>query len=62
MIAVGRTMPVKMCHMWREGADDRELGADGLDKLQPQRLTHYLVKRRESLGRAVTLQPLERAG
>jgi hypothetical protein len=37
-----------------------ELGHDYLDKLQPRRLTHYLVKRLESLGHKVTLAPLTR--
>jgi len=38
-----------------------ELGHDYLDKLQPRRLTHYLVKRLESLGHKVTLAPVDQA-
>ena len=55
IIALGHTMLVIMYHMLREGVDYRELGDDYLDKLQPQRLTRYLVKRLESLGHKVTL-------
>ena len=47
--------------MLRDGVDYQELGQDYLDKLQPQRLTRYLVKRLESLGHQVTLQPVNQA-
>jgi len=40
----------KLYHMLKDGVDYQELGHDDLDKHQPQRLTHYLVKRLESLG------------
>ena len=46
------------------GGDDalyQELGHDYLDKLQPHRVTRYLVKRLESLGHEVTLEPVDRA-
>ena len=55
IIALAHTMLVMMYHMLRDGAEYRELGHDYLDKLQPQRLTHYLVKRLESLGHKVIL-------
>jgi len=61
IVAVGHTMLVMMYHMLKNGVDYHELGHDYLDKLQPQRLTHYLVKRLESLGLEVTLKPLNRA-
>jgi len=54
-------MLVMMYHMLKDGVDYQELGHDYLDKLQPQRLTHYLVKRLESLGHQVTLRPVDRA-
>ena len=60
-MAVGHTMLVMMYHMFRKGVDYQELGHDYLDKLQPQRLTRYLVKRLESLGHQVTLQPVNQA-
>lgn len=47
--------------MQRDGVDYKELGHDSLDKLQPQRLTRHLVKRLESLGYQVTLNPVGRA-
>ena len=61
IVAVGHTMLVMMYHMLKEAVDHQELGSDYLDKLQPQRLTHYLVKRLESLGHQVTLAPVDRA-
>lgn len=61
IVAVGHTMLVMMYHMLKNGVDYHELGHDYLEKLQPQRLTHYLVKRLESLGHQVTLNPLNRA-
>ena len=61
IVAVGHTMLVMMYHMLKDGVDYQELGHDYLDKLQPQRLTHYLVKRLESLGHEVTLRPVDRA-
>jgi transposase len=55
IVALGHTMLVMMYHMLRKGVAYEELGHDFLDKLQPQRLTTYLVKRLESLGHKVTL-------
>jgi len=46
----GHTMLVLIYHMLKDGVDYHELGHDYLHKLQPQRLTHYLVKRLESLA------------
>lgn len=57
IVALGHTMLVMMYHMLLDGEDYRELGHDYLDKLQPHRLTRYLVKRLESLGHQVTLSP-----
>lgn len=61
IVAVGHTMLVMMYHILRDGVDYQELGHDWLDKLHPQQLTRYLVKRLESLGHEVTLTPLDRA-
>lgn len=61
IVAVGHTMLVMMYHMLKEGVDYRELGPDYLDKLQPLRLTTYLVKRLESLGHKVTLAQADQA-
>ena len=54
-------MLVLMYHMLRDGVDYQELGSDYLDKLQPRRLTTYLVKRLASLGHKVTLAPVDQA-
>ena len=61
IVAVGHTTLVMIYHMLRDGVDYLELRHDYLDKLQPQRLTRYLVKRLESLGHQVTLQPVNQA-
>ncbi len=61
IVAVGHTLLVIIYHVLRNGLDYRELGQDYLDKLQPRRLTTYLVKRLESLGHKVTLAPAEQA-
>ena len=39
-----------------------ELGGDYFDRLQGERLTRHLVKRLESLGHRVTLEPAQKAG
>jgi transposase len=38
-----------------------ELGPDYLDRLNPPRLTRSLVRRLQSLGHKVTLEPIEAA-
>ena len=58
---MGHTMLVMMYHMLRDGVAYKELGPDYLDKLQPLRLTTYLVKRLESLGHKVTLAQADQA-
>ncbi len=50
-----------MYHLLRDGVEYQELGRDYLDKLQPQRLPRYLVKRLESLGQEMTLPPVDGA-
>ena len=47
--------------MLAKNLDYQELGHDYLDRLQPRRLTTYLVKRLESLGHKVTLAPADQA-
>lgn len=57
--AVAHTLLVIIYHMLSRGVDYCELGHDYLDKLRPQHLTNYLVKRLESLGHKVILTPNE---
>ncbi len=54
-------MLVIMYPMLKEGMDYQELGHDYLDKLEPQRLTRYLVERLQSLVHEVTLRPVDQA-
>ncbi|MEE9251482.1 MAG: hypothetical protein V3U93_10255 [Alphaproteobacteria bacterium] len=61
MIAVGHTLLVVIYHMLKDGSEYAELGADYLDKLDPQRVTRYLVKRLHRLGYDVTLTPQKTA-
>ena len=61
IVAVGHTMLVIIYHMLAKNLDYQELGHDYLDRLQPRRLTTYLVKRLESLGHKVTLAPADQA-
>ena len=56
-IAVGHTLLVVIYHMLKDGCAYAELGADYLDKLDPQRVTRYLVNRLHRLGYDVTLTP-----
>jgi transposase len=56
LIAVGHSMLVIFYHMIRSGATYAELGGDFFDRLEPERLTRYYVKRLERLGHKVTLE------
>jgi transposase len=49
-------------HVLKEGKVYEELGGDYFDRLQGDRLTRHLVKRLESLGHRVTLEPVQKAG
>jgi transposase len=50
LIAVGHSMLVIFYHMIRTGASYADLGGDFFDRLEPERLTRYYVKRLERLG------------
>lgn len=56
LVAVGHSMLVIFYHMLKNGTTYAELGGDFFDRLQPQRLTRYYVKRLEALGHKVTLK------
>jgi transposase len=55
LIAVGHSMLVIFYHMLKNGTTYADLGGDFFDRLEPQRLTRYNVKRLEALGHKVTL-------
>jgi transposase len=57
LVAVGHTLLVMIYQVLRKGTTYAELGADFLDRQEPERLTRQLVKRLESLGHKVTLEP-----
>ena len=61
IVAVARTILVIAYHILAEGAEYRELGADYFDKLRPERLRRYYVKRLETLGYQVNIQAVEPA-
>ena len=56
-MAVGHTLLVIICHVLKRGTTYAELGADFLERLEPERLTRQLVKRLEALGKKVPLEP-----
>jgi len=57
LVAVGHTLLVMIYQLRKQGTTYTELGADFLDRQEPERLTRQLVKRLESLGHKVTLEP-----
>jgi hypothetical protein len=61
LVAVGHTLLVIIYHLLKRGTSYEELGADFLDRQEPERLTRHLVKRLESLGHQVTLEPVPAA-
>ena len=56
-VAVGHSLLGIVYHMLKNRCDYRDLGADYFDRLKPERLTRYLVRRLEALGHKVLLQP-----
>lgn len=61
IIAVGHSLLVIIYHILKENVAYQDLGADHFDKLTPERLRRYLVKRLESLGYDVQLSPHDAA-
>jgi transposase len=57
LVAVGHTLLVIIYHVLKRGTTYQELGADFLERSEPARLTRQLVKRLETLGHKVTLEP-----
>jgi len=57
LVAVGHSMLVIFYHMLKNGSTYADLGGDFYDRLEPERLTRYYVKRLEGLGHKVTLDP-----
>jgi transposase len=61
LLAVGHSLLVIIYHMLKFDTEYQELGADYFDRLEPERLRRYLVKRLERLGFQVTLTPQDEA-
>ena len=56
LVAVGHSILVIFYHMLKQGTTYAELGGDFFDRLEPERLTRYYVKRLKDLGHKVTLE------
>jgi transposase len=57
LIAVAHSLLVIFYHMLKYDVEYHDLGVDYFDKLEPERLKRYLVKRLERLGYQVNLTP-----
>jgi transposase len=58
LVAVGHSLLVIFYHMLKnEALEYKDLGVDYFDRLEPERLRRYLVKRLERLGYRVNLTP-----
>ncbi len=57
LVAVGHSILTIMYEMLEHGSHYKDLGADWFDRQQPLRLQRNLIKRLESLGYQVTLEP-----
>lgn len=56
LIAVGHSILVILYYLLKERSQYADLGADFFDRLEPERLTRYYVKRLERLGHSVKLE------
>ena len=61
IVAVGHSLLVIGYHLQRKKCSYQDLGADHFDRVNAEGLKRYLVKRLESLGQKVTLEPRETA-
>jgi hypothetical protein len=57
LVAVGHSILVIVYHLLHRQECYQELGVDYFDRLDPQRLIRYHVKRLERLGHKVILKP-----
>jgi len=61
IVAVAHSLLVSIYYMLKRHETYHDLGPDHLNQLHPERLTRSLTKRLETLGYAVTLEPLQEA-
>ena len=57
LLAVAHSLLVIIYHVLKHNVEYRDLGPDYFDRLEPERLRRYLVKRLQGLGYDVTLSP-----
>jgi hypothetical protein len=57
LLAVGHSLLVIIYHVLKDKAEYHDLSPDYFEKLEPERLRRYLVRRLERLGYDVTLAP-----
>jgi len=57
LVAVAHAMLVVIYHILKDNVEYRDLGPDYFDRLEPERVRRYLVKRLQHLGYDVTLAP-----
>jgi transposase len=57
LLAVGHSLLVIIYHVLKHNKEYQDLGPDYFDRLGPERLRRYLVKRLQTLGFEVTLAP-----
>jgi hypothetical protein len=60
-VAVAHSILKIVYHLLKHGCPYRDLGGSYFDRLDPERLTRYLVRRLERLGLKVTLEPVPTA-
>jgi transposase len=56
LVAVGHSLLVIIYHVLKSEVEYEDLGADYFDRLEPERLRRYLVRRLQALGYDVTLE------
>jgi transposase len=56
LLAVGHSILGIIYHLLKENVEYKDLGAEYFDRLEPERLKRYLVKRLERLGYRITLE------
>jgi transposase len=57
LVAVGHSLLVVIYHVLKHQVEYRDLGPNYFDRLEPERMKRYLVKRLQKLGYDVTLSP-----
>ena len=57
LLAVAHSLLVIIYHVLKNNVEYHDLGPDYFDRLEPERLRRYLVKRLQNLGYDVTLSP-----